>query len=69
MIGQYKIVRSGWRCNLCGHMTYTDKITHKCGKAPHFMSHEEIAIIPRAKLKSVLVLIKSGKPKQSSARG
>ena len=58
MIGQYKIVRSGWTCNLCGRMTYTDKITHKCHNAPHVQSHEQIAVVPKKKLKAVLALLK-----------
>ncbi len=59
MIGQYKIVRTGWACNICGHMTYTDKITHQCSRAPHFMGDENITVIPKKKLKAVLALLKS----------
>lgn len=58
MTGQYKIVREGWACNLCGHMTYTDTITHKCGNAPHFKQHGQVAIVPKTKIKSVLALLK-----------
>lgn len=32
------IGRTGWKCNLCGHMTFTNKIKHKCRHAPHFLS-------------------------------
>jgi len=39
-IGTYrlKLVKCGWVCNACGHITYSDKIEHKCKKAPHFFS-------------------------------
>ena len=55
--GQYSIVRTGWHCNKCGRMTFTDKITHHCGYAPHFLSEEVVAIVPKKEIKKVLVLL------------
>lgn len=56
-IGSYEIVRHGWNCNLCGHVTYTDNITHKCGLAPHFQVSVVVKRIPKKKLKQVLTIL------------
>lgn len=57
--GSYYIVRVGWKCNICGHMTYKDgKIKHRCNEAPHFLSTETICCIPKRKINKVLEFIK-----------
>ena len=56
-VGSYYIIRVGWRCNLCGHMTFSGNITHKCHHAPHFQAEEVVCCVPKRKIKKVLEYI------------
>ncbi len=56
-VGQYSLVRTGWFCNLCGHATYTEVITHQCNHAPHSEGEEPIAVVPKTKLKEILAIL------------
>lgn len=58
LIGKYLVVREGWSCNICGHMTYNGCITHKCGKAPHVLNHEVIGVVKKGNVKKVKALLK-----------
>lgn len=56
--GKYLVVRQGWRCNICGHMTYHNgKITHKCGNAPHFFGEEIIGVVKYGNVKKVKAML------------
>ena len=58
-VGKYIIVRRAWICNICFKPTYTNKITHKCANAPHYLGNVQIARIPKKKLDAVLKALKS----------
>lgn len=46
-VGKFSIVleRGCWVCNICRKGTYTQKISHKCNSAPHFLGTSEITRI------------------------
>lgn len=57
-VGKYYLVRSCWRCNVCGHLAFTSKSNHKCGYAPNFLTEVVYGEVKCGNIKKVKALLR-----------